>query len=173
MNHTPLAAALAALLVAAAPAPAAASSTAMSAPWAEAMCSAWNADASLTDGLAESGWAANDAGRGFKAMQIYRTDCPKSPRIEMQIALKERKAMCVYGGVAKTPALNDSVDYLMWAETPKWREMGSGQLGPMRAMMFGSLNFQGPKMEAMGNMGPFGGFLLLVGKVPGDWATCP
>jgi len=28
-------------------------------------------------------------------------------------------------------------------------------------------------MEAMGNMGPFGSFLLLVGKVPGDVAGCP
>ena len=40
-------------------------------------------------------------------------------------------------------------------------------------MLFGRLNFAGPKMEAMGNMGPFKSFLLLVGKVPGDWATCP
>ena len=61
----------------------------------------------------------------------------------------------------------------MWAETARWREMGAGDYGPMRAMMFGRLNFEGPKMEAMGNMGPFGGFLLLVGKVPGDWAACP
>jgi putative sterol carrier protein len=43
----------------------------------------------------------------------------------------------------------------------------------MKAMMFGRLNFEGPKMEAMGNMGPFANFLLLVGKVPGDWAACP
>jgi len=61
----------------------------------------------------------------------------------------------------------------MWAETPKWREMGAGSLGPMRAMMFGSLNFEGPKMEAMGNMGPFSNFLLLVGKVESDVGSCP
>ena len=173
MKKIPLTVALTLVLAAAAPAHADTPAVAMSAPWAEAMCGAWNADASLTNGLAESGWAGNHAGRGFKAMQIYRTDCPKSPRIEMQIALKDGKAMCVYGGAAKTQALNSSADYLMWAETPKWREMGSGDLGPMRAMMFGSLNFEGPKMEAMGNMGPFGGFLMLVGKVPGDWSACP
>ena len=51
--------------------------------------------------------------------------------------------------------------------------MGAGDYGPMRAMMFGRLNFEGPKLEAMGNMGPFGGFLRLVGKVPGDWQSCP
>jgi len=160
-------------LLAAAGARAETSAVAMSAPFAEAMCSAWNADASLTDGLAESGWAKNDGGRGYKAMQIYRSDCPKSARIEMQIALKDNKAQCIYGGTAKSKALDAGTDYLMWAETPKWREMGSGSLGPMRAMMFGSLNFEGPKMEAMGNMGPFGGFLMLVGKVPGDWSACP
>jgi len=61
----------------------------------------------------------------------------------------------------------------MWAETGRWIEMGKGEYGPMRAMMFGRLKFDGPMMEAMGNMGPFGSFLLLVGKVPGDVASCP
>jgi len=146
---------------------------AMSAPWAQAMCSAWNGDATLTDKLVESGWIKNDAGHGFKIMQIYRTDCPSSARIELQIALKDNKARCEYGGSARTTKLDGGADYLMWAETPRWREMGAGEYGAMRAMMFGHLNFAGPKMEAMGNMAPFGNFLLLVGKVPGDWATCP
>jgi putative sterol carrier protein len=146
---------------------------AMSPDWAQAMCTAWNADPDLTGKLVESGWVKNDSARGFKAMQIYRTDCPKSARIELQVALKDNKAMCTYGGAAKTTALNSASDYLMWAETPRWREMGAGDMGPMRAMMFGHLNFEGPKMEAMGNMGPFGGFLLLVGKVPGEWGSCP
>ena len=35
------------------------------------------------------------------------------------------------------------------------------------------LSFDGPMGEAMGNMGPFESFLLLVGKVPGDTAACP
>jgi len=147
--------------------------TAMSEPWAQSMCEAWNADATLTTKLAESGWIKNDGGRGFKAMQIYRADCPKSARIEMQIALKDNKAICTYGGSAKTTALNGSADYLMWADTPRWREIGAGEYGPMRAMMLNRLNFEGPKMEAMGNMRPFESFLLLVGKVPGDWASCP
>jgi hypothetical protein len=43
----------------------------------------------------------------------------------------------------------------------------------MRAMLFRRLQFEGPMGEAMGNMGPFGSFLLLVGKVPGDTAACP
>ncbi len=146
---------------------------AMSPSWAQAMCTAWNADPTLTDKLVESGWIKNDGGRGFKIMQIYRADCPKSARIEMQIALKDNQARCVYGGAARTPKLDGGADYLMWAETPRWREMGAGDYGPMRAMMFGRLEFAGPKMEAMGNMGPFENFLLLVGKVAGDWAACP
>ncbi len=42
----------------------------------------------------------------------------------------------------------------------------------MAAMMFGRLGFEGPKLEAMGNMGPFSNFLLLVGKVPSDSGAC-
>lgn len=145
----------------------------MSPAWAQSMCAAWNADPVLTDKLAESGWARNDAGRGFKSMQIYRADCPKSARIELQVALKGDKAQCVYGGPAKNDKLDGGADYLMWAETGRWKEMGTGEYGPMKAMMFGRLNFEGPKMEAMGNMGPFGNFLLLVGKVAGDWSACP
>jgi putative sterol carrier protein len=42
----------------------------------------------------------------------------------------------------------------------------------MRAMMFNRLQFDGPMLEAMRNMGPFESFLRLVGKVPGA-AACP
>jgi putative sterol carrier protein len=53
--------------------------------------------------------------------------------------------------------------------------MGEGKFGcgAMGAMMTGKLKFEGPKMEAMGVMGPFDSFLLLTGKVPGDKASCP
>ncbi len=146
---------------------------AMSPAWAESMCAAWNADPTLTGKLVESDWIKNDAGRGHKVMRIYRSDCPASAQIEMQIALKDNLAQCRFGGAASTAKLDGGADYLMWAETARWREMGGGDYGPMKAMMFSRLNFAGPKMEAMGNMGPFGNFLLLVGKVPGDWAACP
>ena len=174
MNLNPFAVAtLVAAILAGSSACAQTPAVAMSVPWAQEMCTAWNADATLTDKLVESGWIKNDAGRGFKVMQIYRADCPKSARIEMQIALKDSAAKCVYGGAARTGKLESGADYLMWADTPRWREMGAGDYGPMRAMMFGRLEFAGPKMEAMGNMGPFANFLLLVGKVPGDWGGCP
>ena len=164
---------LAAGLLAASSALAQAPGVAMSAPWARAMCEAWNADATLTTKLVESEWVKNDAGRGFKAMQIYRGDCPGSARIELQVALKDGKAQCVYGGPVQTHELDRGADYVMHATSKRWQEMGAGEYGAMKAMMLGRLSFSGPYGEAMGNMGPFGNFLLLVGKVPGDWNACP
>jgi putative sterol carrier protein len=144
----------------------------MTPEWAQEMCKAWNADATLTGKLVESEWIKNDKGRGYKAIQIYRADCEGSPRIELRVSEKDGKAMCVYGGKAESKLSSDA-DYLMWAETPRWIEMGKGEYGPMRAMFFQRLRFDGPMLEAMGNMGPFESFLLLVGKVPGDIAACP
>ena len=144
----------------------------MSPDWARGMCDAWNADPTLTTKLVESGWVKNDKGRGFKVMQIYRSDCPDSARIELRVSEKGGKAVCTYGGKAETK-VDTSADYMMWAETRRWIEMGKGEYGPMRAMMFNRLTFDGPMGEAMGNMGPFEGFLLLVGKVPGDTKACP
>lgn len=143
----------------------------MSAQWAQSACDAWNADAVLTDKL--DGWLKNDKGRGYKVMQIYRSDCENSPKVEMRIENKDGKAWCVYGGAVEHNDLDSGADYLMHADTKRWQEMGAGEYGPMKAMMFSRLKFSGPKMEAMGNMGPFGNFLMLVGKVDSDASSCP
>ncbi len=145
----------------------------MSADWARAACAAWNQDEVLTKKLAEFGWIANDKNRGYKVMHLYRSDCKGSNPVELRIAKKEDKAWCVYGGAIENAKLDSDVDYLMHADTARWMEMGRGDYGPMRAMMFGRLEFEGPKMEAMGNMGPFESFLLLVGKVPATSESCP
>jgi len=144
----------------------------MSADWAKEACAAWNADAVLTTKLQESGWVANDGKRGYKVLQVFRSDCKESPRVELRIAAKDGKATCVASGKSDAK-LDFGVDYAMSAETARWLEMGRGEYGPMRAMLFGRLAFDGPMGEAMGNMGPFESFLLLVGKVPGDQAGCP
>jgi putative sterol carrier protein len=156
-----------------APASAATKPVLMSADWGQLACDAWNADPVLTDKLVESGWIDNDGKRGFKVMQIYRTDCTDSPRVEMRIGKKDGKALCVYGGKVETAKLDSGMDYVMHATTARWGEMGRGDYGPMRAMMFGRLEFDGPKLEAMGNMGPFENFLLLTGKVASDTGSCP
>ena len=145
----------------------------MSADWGAAACKAWNADVVLTRDLVESGWIKNDKGRGYKVMQVYREDCGDQPTAELRVALKDGAARCIYGGAVQTTQLDSSADYVMFAETKRWLEMGRGDYGPMKAMTFGRLGFKGPKMEAMGNMGPFGNFLLLVGKVEADSQTCP
>lgn len=145
----------------------------MSPQWAVQACEGWNKVPTLTAGLAESGWVKNEGGRGFKVMQVYRRDCGEAPTVELRVALKDGKAVCVYGGAVQTAQLDSGVDYVMSAETPRWAEMGKGEYGPMKAMMFNRLFFSGPKFEAMGNMGPFSEFLLLVGKVPSDSSRCP
>jgi putative sterol carrier protein len=145
--------------------------TLMSAEWAKSACEAWNQDEQLTSGL--SGWMKNHKNRGYKVMQIYREDCDGSPRIELTIQSKEGVANCVYGGVVQHEALDSDADYVMYASTEKWVEMGAGEYGPAKAMMLGRLGFQGPKLEAMSNMGPFENFLKLVGKVDSDANSCP
>jgi putative sterol carrier protein len=145
----------------------------MSADWGAEACQAWNNDPVLTTKLVESGWIKNDKGRGFKVMQLYRTECGEKATAEMRISLKDGKAMCVYGGKIETAKMEGGADYTMHAETNRWTEMGKGEYGPMKAMFFGRLKFDGPYTEAMGNMGPFESFLLLVGKVPSDTSACP
>ncbi len=143
----------------------------MSAEWAAQACEAWNKNPILTDELAER-WIKNDGGRGYKIIHLYRTDCGEATKVEMKIVPQGGKAICAYGGKVQTTHLNMDMDYVMHAETKRWREMGAGEYGPMRAMMFGRLKFEGPKAEAMRSMGPFEQFLLLPGKIPGEDA-CP
>ena len=145
----------------------------MSADWGVAACAAWNADPVLTQDLAKSGWIKNDKGRGYKIMQVFREDCGDKPTVELRVALVDGAARCVYGGPVQRDALDRGADYVMHAKTARWVEMGSGEYGPMKGMMLGRLSFSGPYSEAMGNMGPFTNFLLLVGKVPSDTTTCP
>lgn len=143
----------------------------MSSDWASQACDSFNSNDILTKELA-GGWVNNDAGRGYKVIHLYRTDCGKLSRVEMRISPKDGKAMCVYGGKVENLLLNGDSDYVMHASTQEWREMGAGEYGPMRAMMTGALQFDGPKLEAMSVMGPFEQFLLLPGKVSGS-DECP
>lgn len=145
----------------------------MSVDYIKQFCDAWNADDLMTKGLADSEWVDNDGDKGFKIIQLYRNDCPDSPHVEMQFERQDNKAMCVYAGKVENPELDRSADYEMYADTSRWIEIGNGDYGPMKAMMFGRLKFKGPKIEAMGNMGPFKNFLLLFGKFPSDPTICP
>ena len=141
----------------------------MSPDWAKAAIDVWNNDPVLTVELYKSGWATNTKnGRGFKIIEIYREDCSGSPHIQLKIEAKDGKAVCIYGG----DVTDKDPDYVMWAKTDRWIAMGKGEYGPMKAMTFRRLKFDGPMWEAMKNMGPFSAFLLLTGKVDSDFSSC-
>jgi hypothetical protein len=91
------------------------------------MDAAWNANSTLTDKLGGKAWAANNAGRGYKVIRLYRTKCGESSKVELDIVDKGGKAHCDYGGAVKHAKLDPSVDYV-W--TP--RSTTSGPLGRLR-----------------------------------------
>jgi putative sterol carrier protein len=141
----------------------------MSSDWAKAAVDAWNSDPTLTVKLFESGWVTNTKnGRGFKTIEVYREDCVGSYHVQLKMVAQDNKAVAVYGG----EVFDKEPDYIMWAETGRWIEMGKGEYGPMKAMSFRRLKFKGPMWEAMKNMGPFSAFLLLTGKIEADYITC-
>jgi len=142
--------------------------------WAKKTCQAWNKNATLTKGLAK--WATNNKDRGYKLIQIYRTQCNSKSKIQLNIVNKGGKAVCVYGGKPDGKKVDHDVDYLMHANDDDWTCMGKGSFGcgAMGAMMSGKLKFKGPKGEAMSVMSPFGAFLELTGAVAGTKGKiCP
>lgn len=143
----------------------------MSDAWAKQACKAWNNNSTLTKELAK--WATNDDGRGFKTIQMYRDKCGLGSKVELKITNKDGKAMCTYGGAVTNTDPDYGVDYLMHATDENWTCMGKGDCKAMGSMMTGKLKFSGPKMEAMGVMGPFNEFLALTGSVGGDKSSCP
>lgn len=149
----------------------------MDAAWAKKACDAWNKNATLTTELSGETWAANNADRGYKLIQMYRTECGAATKVQLNIEDKDGKAMCTYGGLPDKKAVNPKVDYVMHAKDKHWTCMGSGKFGcgAMGAMGTGKLKFKGPKGEAMSVMGPFGAFLKLAGAVPGEKGSdhCP
>ena len=142
--------------------------------WAKNICEAWNKNDTLTSGLDK--WATNNKDRGYKLIQIYRTQCGEESKIQLNIVNKDGKAICTYGGKPDGKKADYSVDYIMNATDDDWTCMGKASFGcgAMGAMMSGKLKFTGPKMEAMSVMGPFGAFLELTGDVEGTKGqTCP
>jgi len=137
--------------------------------WAAGVCNAWNKDSRLTTDLVDK-WVNRDAGRGYKIIQLECIDCANNYQSELRIAQKYGKAMCVYGGTVQSQR-DSNVDYLLSAKNQHWIEMGNGELLAMRAMMFGKLKFQGPKMEIMAALDPFGALLQLTGNALGIVTT--
>jgi putative sterol carrier protein len=57
---------------------------------------------------------------------LYREDCSPDKQIQLTIKNEGNKAVCVYGGPAKDKRGKD--DFLMYAETKRWEEMGKGSI---------------------------------------------
>jgi len=147
--------------------------TFMDAAWANEVCQAWNSNSTLTSKLGKK-WIKNDGKRGYKLIQIYRDKCGESSKIQLTIVPQDGKAVCARGGKPDGKALDSSYDYVMHASDKDWTCIGKGSFGcgAMGAMATGKLKFEGPKMEAMSVMGPFGSFLTLTGSVGGDKSSC-
>ncbi len=140
----------------------------MSGDYAKALCEEWNKTSQLVDQLGKSeSWIAVPERKIF----IYREDCGDKNQIQLAIKNEEGKAICAYGGPAKDKRGKD--DFLMYAETKRWLEMGRKEYGSMKAMMLGRLKFEGPKGVAMKNMGPFEAFLDMIDNPPHDASKCP
>jgi len=140
----------------------------MDGEWAKAFCQVWNNTPGLVEKLGASGsWTSVPERKIF----LYRKDCGKERMVQLTIRNEGGKALCIYGGWAKDERGKD--DFLMFADTKRWIEMGEKKYGPMKAMMFGRLKFKGPKGVAMRNMGPFEAFLDAVDEVESDTSRCP
>ncbi len=140
----------------------------MDGEYAKALCEAWNKTPQLSEQLGKSeSWVAVPERKLF----LYREDCGDAKQIQLTIKNEGGKAVCVYGGPAKDKRGKD--DFLMYAETKRWLEMGRKEYGPMKAMMLVRLKFEGPKGVAMKNMGPFEAFLDMVDNPPHDAGRCP
>lgn len=156
-------------------APLAANAAFMDSDWAQKACDGWNASDTLTTELAGEAWMDNNGDRGYKLVQMYRSECGEDTMIQLTIEPKDGKAMCTYGGKPDGKAFNKKFDYVMNAKDKHWTCIGAGKFGcgAMGAMSTGKLKFKGPKMEAMNVMGPFGSFLRLTGEISGDKGACP
>ncbi|RLJ71094.1 putative sterol carrier protein [Hydrogenivirga caldilitoris] len=140
----------------------------MDGEWAKAFCEVWNNTPALVNELGQ-----NDAWKEVpeRKLFLYRKDCGDEKIVQLTIKNENNQAMCVYGGPKKDDITDN--DFLMYADTERWLEMGRKEYGPMRAMMFGRLKFRGPKFVAMKNMGPFESFLDAVDEVKSDTNKCP
>lgn len=79
----------------------------------------------------------------------------------MRITEKDGRALCTYGGAGETK-LDASVDYTMSARDRPLGRIGRGAYGPLRAVMFGRLEFQGSIWRSDGQMDSFQQLLPLV-----------
>ena len=123
------------------------------------LASDYNASPTAAE-LVASGWTANDGGKGFKVLQIVVEGTDMTAELHLD---GTGKIVKYHRGLPTK--MNYDYDYKMSATQDGWAEMGTGKNGPMYRMtpFVGALSFEGPMAEAMGNMGPFAQFLVVIG----------
>ncbi|HHG75204.1 MAG TPA: SCP-2 sterol transfer family protein [Persephonella sp.] len=135
--------------------------------YAKEFCDLWNKTPTLTDGLSK--WSKKAGKKGYRIIRFYRQDCGGDEKaVEVHIAPKDGKAVCIYGG----KATDQSPDFLMFATDKNWKSLAKGEFGFLGMGIMSKMTFEGSKWEAMNNMGPFKAFLLNLNKVPHSM-ECP
>ncbi len=135
--------------------------------YAKQFCDLWNKTPELTEGLSK--WATKTGEKGYRIIRFYRQDCGGPEKaVELHIAPKDGKAVCIYGG----KATNENPDFLMFATDKNWKSLAKGEFGFMGMGIMTKMTFKGSKIEAMRNMGPFKTFLTNLDKVP-HTMDCP
>ncbi|WP_457626590.1 SCP2 sterol-binding domain-containing protein [Persephonella sp.] len=135
--------------------------------YAKQFCELWNKTPTLIEGLAK--WSKNTGEKGYRIIRFYRQDCGGAEKaIEVHIAPRDGKAVCIYGG----KATDRKPDFLMSATDENWKSLARGEFGFLGAGIMSKLDFIGSKWEAAKNMGPFKAFLLNLDKVP-HTMECP
>jgi len=72
--------------------------TFMDADWASQFCKAWKRQRHPDQGLGGDAWAKNDAGRGYKTIQIYRDKCGEQGKVELEITNKDARPCAPMAG---------------------------------------------------------------------------
>ncbi len=135
--------------------------------YAKEFCDLWNKTPTLTDGLSK--WSKKAGKKGYRIIRFYRQDCGGDEKaVEVHIAPKDGKAVCIYGG----KATDQNPDFLMFATDKNWKSLAKGEFGFLGMGIMSKMTFEGSKWEAMNNMGPFKAFLLNLNKVPHSM-ECP
>ncbi len=135
--------------------------------YARQFCELWNKTPTLTEGLSK--WSKKTGDKGYRIIRFYRQDCGGVEKaVELHIAPKDKKAVCIYGG----KATDQKADFLMFATDKNWKSLAKGEFGFLGMGIMSKMTFEGSKWEAMQNMGPFKAFLLNLDKVPHSM-ECP
>jgi len=129
----------------------------MSPAFAKQVCASWNTSSLPAKlGMTGSKWINKGKVKGIQTMIFWVKNC-KTQRVQLTVENKDGKAICTYGGIAKTT----KPDWKIYPPSYKWYKCATG-VNPMWQLMG---NFNGSMGVAMGNMSNFKIFFKVVGRL--------